>query len=281
MRLGCVSYLNTLPLIEGLGKLRDARLTLTAPARLIDLLLADEVDIALASLIDYQRSREPLVLIPVGMIGCDGPTLTVRLFSRTPIEQITELHADIDSHTSVALVQIILAKRFGIRPRMVDFDVEARRARSVSGSEWPAAVLEIGDKVVTDAPPAALFPHQLDLGQAWKELTGLPFVYATWMLKRSAFDGASEWVDSLATIAQVLDRQRRHNATRIGWISAQRAPMRGWPVDTARHYLRDLLRFDVTDGHRAAVEKFFDYTHELGLIRERRPTLWADTMPER
>ncbi|MCA9312051.1 MAG: hypothetical protein KDA21_12640, partial [Phycisphaerales bacterium] len=56
VRLGCVSYLNTLPLIEGVSKLDRARLTLTAPSRLIDLLLEDSVDLGLISLIDYQRS---------------------------------------------------------------------------------------------------------------------------------------------------------------------------------------------------------------------------------
>jgi len=265
IRLGCVSFLNTLPLIEGLGKLSDARLTLTAPARLIDLLLQREVDMGLLSIIDYQRSPEPLVMVPAGMIGCDGPTLTVRLFSSVPVEKLTRVHADIDSHTSVALLRVILAERFGITPEIVDFDVDAHRA---SGAAWPEAMLVIGDKVVTDAPPAVRFPHQLDLGQEWKALTGLPFVYATWMCR-------VEEVEKVRPMAAMLDRQRRHNATRMDWIVHSRANVRGWPEDLAGHYLKDLLRFEVTDGHRDAVERFFALAERHGVIAGRRPVVWA------
>lgn len=265
-RLGCVSFLNTLPLIEGLGKLADARLTLTAPARLVDLLLQNEVDMGLLSVIDYQRSPEPLVMLPVGMIGCDGPTLTVRLFSSVPIERLTRVHADIDSHTSIALLRIILAERCSLSPEVVDFDVDAHRA---SGSAWPEAMLVIGDKVVTDAPPAVRYPHQLDLGQEWKSLTGLPFVYATWMCREGE-------VERVRPMAAMLDRQRRHNATRLDWIVQQRASVRGWPNDLAGHYLKDLLRFDVSELHRAAVDRFFDLAQRHGVIAGRRPSVWAE-----
>ncbi len=276
-RLGCVSYLNTLPLIEGLAKLEGLRLTLTAPSRLIDLLLADEIDMGLVSIIDYQRSPESLVLLPAGMIGCDGPTLTVRLFSSRPIDQIAAVHADADSHTSVALLRIIMAERAGTRPQIIDFDADAHRAAHAQDAAlpWPQAVLLIGDKVVTDSPPAALYPHQLDLGEAWKQLTGLPFVYAMWMCRQSTLHADSQ---RIALIAAMLDRQRRHNQMRREWIADTRGPVRGWTPQAARHYLGDLLRFDVTSEHRAGVERFFDLAHHHGLIPTRKPTLWTDTL---
>ncbi|MFG0293102.1 MAG: menaquinone biosynthetic enzyme MqnA/MqnD family protein [Phycisphaerales bacterium JB050] len=273
-KVGAVSYLNTLPLIEGLGKLGDAELTLTAPSGLIDLLLGGEVDLALASIIDYQRSPEPLELVPASIIGCDGATMTVRIFSRIPIEQIRTLHADVDSHTSVALARIILNERTGAMPSVRPFDVDehrSERGESVAAGAWPESVLIIGDKVITDSPPAALYPHQLDLGEAWKELTGLPFVYATWMRRVGAAEDGR-----LRTIARVLDRQRRHNATRLDWIVGQRATLRGWPRDTARTYLGDLLRYEMTDRHREAVEEFFDRCAALKIIDRREPTRWAE-----
>lgn len=273
-RVGAVSYLNTLPLIEGLGKLGDLELTLTAPSRLIDLLLNGTVEMALASIIDYQRSPEPLELVPAGIIGCDGPTMTVRIFSRTPIERIRTLHADVDSHTSVALASIILAERTGEKPAIVGFDVDGHqpeREASVAEASWPESVLIIGDKVITDSPPAALYPHQLDLGEAWKELTGLPFVYAMWMCRAGGIEGGR-----LRTVARMLDRQRRHNATRMDWIIGQRARVRGWPLETARAYLGGLLRYEATPRHHEAVEVFFDRCDALGIIAERRPTRWAN-----
>jgi len=276
-RLGCVSYLNTLPLIEGLAKLQGLRLTLTAPSRLIDLLLAGEIDMGLVSIVDYQRSPESLALLPAGMIGCDGPTLTVRLFSSRPIAELAAIHADADSHTSVALLRIIMAERFGAQPAIIDFDADAHRAAHAQNPAlpWPEALLLIGDKVVTDSPPAALYPHQLDLGEAWKQLTGLPFVYAMWMCRRSTLQADA---DRIALIVAMLDRQRRHNQMRREWIADTRGPVRGWTPQAARHYLGDLLRFEVTDQHRAGVERFFDLAHHHNLIPTRKPTLWTDTL---
>ena len=154
----------------------------------------DEVaDLALAPVIDALRSDAELELVPAGAIGCDGATLTVRLYSAVPFEQARRVHADADSHTSVTLARWLLATRFNARPEFVEFD--ARERVEVAGdtggapAEWPETMLMIGDKVVTDSPPAVRYPHQLDLGEAWRAETGLPFVYAVWM--RRAGDAPS------------------------------------------------------------------------------------------
>jgi len=275
VRIGAVGYLNTLPLVEGLAKLRGFSLTLAPPANLIDLLLAREIDLGLVSLIDAQRSPEPLALLPVGMIASDGPTLTVRLFAAGPIEKIRDVAVDAESHTSVALLRLILARRYGIRPRITPTDLRAGAA-SVAASlpadnPTPDAMLLIGDKVITGAPDPARYRRHIDLGQEWKSLTGLPFVYALWMCRQE--DTSREW---LASACATLDRARRHNATRLDWIVAAHAPARGWGAGQARDYLARHLQYEVTAAHRAAVELFFDLCAQDGLIPERRSPLWAD-----
>lgn len=263
-RLGAVSYLNTLPLIAGLEKLSGCELRLAPPARLIDLLLDGAIDLGLVSLIDYQRSPVPLVLVPSGMIGCDGPTLTVRLFSRVPPAQLVEVHVDRESHTSVALLRVLLAERHDARPRMVEFD-----AAGSAPENWPDAVLLIGDKVVRSAPPQSSHPHQLDLGEEWKALTGLPFVYAVWMCRE---DRASDL--AVTTGAALLDRQRRHNAMRLDWIIHRHAKEHGWPEELARRYLAGLLRFEVGEREAACVDRFFALASKHGLIERPRPARW-------
>ena len=48
----------------------------------------------LVSLVDAAEESGPaLTLIPAGMIGCDGPTMTVRLFSAVPPDRIRGLFA--------------------------------------------------------------------------------------------------------------------------------------------------------------------------------------------
>jgi len=275
IRLGCVQYLNALPLIEGLQAWRDAHVVSAVPSRLIDLLLGGEVDVALASVIDGARFPGRTVLLPVGMIGSDGPTLTVRLFSRVPIERVRAVGVDTDSHTSAALLRVVMSRRYGLRGpelRVVDFDA---RERMVVGDtpEKPAAgpcpagggdgidaMLLIGDKVVTDPPDAEEYPYQLDLGEAWKELTGLPFVYAVWMC-RSGEEGS----EVVVSAAAMLDRQRRHNGTRLDWLVQSRAGERHWRVAAAAGYVGRSLKYEVGEAEREAVARFIGWSHELGL----------------
>lgn len=281
VRIACVRYLNTAPLVEGLDKLEGVTLIPTVPSRIADAVASGEADVGLVSIVDAVMSQTPLALLPVGLIGCDGPTHTVRLFSAVPISKITTLHVDTDSHTSVVLARVLLRQIHGLTPRIVSFDARERvehrsdAAVPVSGARtleeaWPESVLLIGDKVVTDHPPEGRYPHQLDLGEAWKELTGLPFVYAIWMCRRAELGNPR-----VAVVAQMLDRQRRHNATRLEWIVGRRAGEARWPIDVASRYVRELLHYGVGERDREGIERFLGIAHEQGLVP--RPHLvWAD-----
>lgn len=292
VRIACVEYLNTVPLIEGLGKLDGLTLERAAPSRIVDMLTSGtpsrrggsgRADIGLVSLIDAARAPAPLTLLPVGMIGCDGPTMTVRIFSRTPLEDVRRLCADTDSHTSVALAQLLLEKLYGNRVEVVDYDAREdvvvggpaetaaeRRATQGATETAPEAMLLIGDKVVTLAPGLEDYPYQLDLGEAWKGLTGLPFVYAVWMCR-----AGEERDPSIMAAAAAIDRTRRHNAMRLGWIVSKRAPALLWPAALAERYIGDLLRFEVGPREREAAQRFCDMCAEAGLAP--RATLrWAD-----
>jgi len=262
IRLGVVSFVNTLPLIDGLEGLADIELRYAVPSSLLDALLNDEVDLAICSSIDYQRSETPLVVVPCGLLGCDGPTLTVRLYSTGPIERLTEVHCDTDSHTSVVLLQILLREVHGITPRLVDFDARGHAAGD-GACDWPDAMLLIGDKVVTDAPPEGRYTHQLDLGAAWVEMTGLPFVFALWLARRDADP------DVIATAAAILDRQRRYNTERLDLIVQRRARPRGWPATLAASYLKGNLAYELTERRRRGLELFFEKAKEHGLARRR------------
>jgi chorismate dehydratase len=274
-RIGYVKYLNTLPLVHGLDALSGVELVAAVPSKLAPMLAAGEVDVALASVVDAHRQAEPLTLLPCGMIGCDGPTLTVRLFSGVPIDRVHTVHADTDSHTSVALLQVLLHGLHGTRPRIVPFDARERIAlgsdtASPADQPWPESLLVIGDKVVTDSPPAVRYPHQLDLGEAWKAMTGLPFVYAVWMCREK--DAHSP---TIRATTELLDRQRRRNRQRADWIVATHAPQRRWPEDLARRYLGELLRYEVGPRERLAVARFTTLAAGLGLLPDRAPR-WAD-----
>lgn len=272
VRLGCVKYLNTLPLIEGLEKHAEVELISAVPAKLGAMVASGAVDLALSSVVDFAASPVALAMVPVGGIGCDGATLTVRLFSQVPLDRVTTLHTDTDSHTSVLLARLLLMRCFGRDARVIEFDARERVSVSpVAGSsEWPETLLLIGDKVVTDSPPAVRYPHQLDLGEQWKAWTGLPFLYAVWMCRAAESDALK-----VRTAAALLDRQRRRNLMRTQWLIDRAVDERRWPRDLATRYVTEYLRYEVGEPQRVAVARFLDECAALGLLPAAEPR-WVE-----
>ena len=251
--VAAVSFLNARPLIDGLESEGSVRLISDVPSRLLATLLEDRATVALCPVIDFQLSPIELSIIPAGAIGCDGCTLTVRVFSRSPLDETTLIHTDGDSHTSVALLSVVFKELYGRVPEIRDLV-----SSDVNGSAAPPeTVLLIGDKVVRNRPDPALYPHQLDLGEAWRAMTGLPFVFACWMARAE---------DGLGDLPRVLDRCRERNRDRINQIAADHAPASGWPEDLAAEYLGEILRDDLGPRQMEAIEVFWSRCHELDLI---------------
>lgn len=245
VRVGSVSFLNAKPLIWGLEHDPSIDLQLAVPSRLLDGMVQGRFDVALLPIIDYQRARG-LDLISGGGICSDGQTLTVRIFSPVPIAQIETLACDTDSHTSVALARIILAEQFHVRPEFVALGPQLRPE---------AARLLIGDKVVCAAPSG--LPYQLDLGEAWKQWTGLPFVFAAWVARQGI---------ETSEISARLARARRGGMENVEQIIARNAVPNGWPADVARAYLTRHLQYDIGPRHLEAVRLFHRLAFEHRLI---------------
>ena len=255
VRIGHVRYLNTWPLVEGVDRLPSVSLVPAVPADLLGLLTRGEVDVALVSTADLARSAtsSSLALLRCGMIGSAGPTLTVQLFSRVPFASITTLHADAESHTSVALCKLLLSQQHGCTPEVKQY--------SIDPGNWPESVLMIGDKVMTTPPPPGEYAHTMDLGQAWHQWTGLPMVFAVWACRA---DRAADLV--VRTASDLLDRQRRHNATRLPRIAAARAGEHGWTVQTALSYITDHLRYDLDQQAIEGLSAFLDRCAQSGIL---------------
>ena len=245
--IASVSFLNARPLIHGLERDPRVKLLLDVPSRLLELLRTNQADVALLPVIDYQR-LDGLTIIPAGGIGSDGTTLTVRIFSRVPIAQVKSLACDPDSHTSVALARIILARRHNLRPEFTDL------ARA---SDNPTqARLLIGDKVVCEGPRG--FPHQLDLGAEWKSLTELPFVFATWMARSD--------VPDLTQLHELLTAAKRRGMAELDAIIRDHGVPRGWPAPLAKAYLTRHLTFDVGEREIESIRLFHRLAAEEGII---------------
>jgi chorismate dehydratase len=100
-------------------------------------------------------------------------------------------------------------------------------------------------------------PHQIDLGEAWKDLTGLPFLFAAWMAR----DGVN-----LGTLSHELDLAKKRGLCQVDEIISRYATPRGWRADIARKYLTQYLNFDINPAHLEAVRLFHKLAHEHGII---------------
>lgn len=246
LRIGNVSFLNARPLVWGLEKQTDLAIFDDVPSRLLAGLEAGRFDVALLPAIDYQR-RTWLRIVAAGGIGCDGPTLTVRIFSHVPLEQIRTLACDTDSRTSVALARILLAEQCGVRPGILDLDAaEAGRCD---------ARLLIGDKVVCGSH--GRYEHEFDLGVLWKKHTGLPFLFAVWMTR----DGRD-----LRDLAARLRLAREEGIRNVDRIVSRDARRLGWPDALARRYLTTWMKYDVGEPQLRAMELFHSLAAKHGLL---------------
>jgi chorismate dehydratase len=255
IRIATVSYLNALPLIAGLERERGIALSRMVPSGLLATIEAGAADLALCPVIDFQTSSVDLEIVPSGAIGCDGPALTVKLFSRLPFADLRSVVIDGESHTSVALLRIVLHELHDCQPV---FTPSSHAARQTDAD----ALLLIGDKVVTSTPDPSGFRHQLDLGAAWKTITGKPFVFATWMT-RSGVD--------LGDAPARVEELRRFNRSRTAELAADHAKGRGWPEALAFEYLNRNLSYELGDRELAGIEEFWRRCRDLGIIEGVRP----------
>jgi chorismate dehydratase len=174
VRVGAVNYLNTKPLVYGFeqGEMaEELELVMDYPANIATNLLNGSLDIGLVPVAVLPK-MESFHIISDYCIGCNGAVASVCLFSEVPIEEVTTVLLDYQSRTSVALLKLLLKeywkKEVVFEPATGDFYNRVKDR---------AAALVIGDRAL------ALnnrFGYVFDLGQAWKEHTGMPFVFAVW-----------------------------------------------------------------------------------------------------
>lgn len=185
-RVGHIQFLNCLPLYWGLartGTLLDLDLTKDTPDNLNDQLVRGDLDIAPISLVEFLRNADDLVALPDIAVGCDGPVMSCIIVSQLPLDRLDGARVALGStsRTSVRLAELLLAERYGVQPDYYTCPPDL----GLMMQEADAAVL-IGDAALRaslhDAPRLGLEVH--DLGQMWKDWTGLPFVFAVWAARR-------------------------------------------------------------------------------------------------
>lgn len=239
LTLGSVPYLNALPLYRPLESSGVARIIRVVPARLGVHLQNGECAAALLPIVDHFRDPQSF-LVSDACIGSNGAVRSVLLFTKKAPRDIESVAADTSSHTSVALLRVLLADAFKAQPPFIDHVPELEQMLQAHD-----AALIIGDNALEAAqnPPHGV--EILDLGDCWKQLTGLPFVFAAWIARQK-----TENLDDL--LSQTRDEGEK-NLTQIVGENPIPTQLSSAIIED---YLRHAVTFHLNESHRAGLEEF-------------------------
>ena len=246
VRVGCVRYLNSVPLIDGLTGVR-----LEHPAVLADRLHAGELDVALIPVYELftgmVRGAGYRVVDGFG-VGCDGQVYSVFLAHRCPLGAVKRVVLDPASRSSANLLRVLA--------RMGGFEWEyvvSGAAESVSDAR-----LVIGNQAIEFRLGEAVTGgwEILDLGEWWKRETGLPFVYAAWVIRSGVRDAVR--------VAAILREVARRGMGRLPELAREYGGEFG--EDVARRYLTSYIRFACDDAAKAGMRRYADELFGAGLL---------------
>jgi predicted solute-binding protein len=218
------------------------------PAECADRMASGAADIGIVP--SFELTKQDLEVIPGTGIACHGPVRSILLISSRPAPEIRSLAADASSRTSVELARIVLARKFGVEPRIFahqpDLEAMLRQAD---------AALIIGDPALR-IDPARLPYHVYDLGAEWCEMTGLPMVFAVWAARRGTV--TPEVVDAFLGSC-------RYGRERLEAIVVSESARREFAPELVREYLARHIVHELTGRDYEGMELFLKYARSAAL----------------
>jgi len=261
LRVGRIPYINCYPVYGGIDRglvPLDGQLVDGIPTALNRLMATNQLDVSVVSAVEYARDATRYLLLPELGITSDGPVRSVLLFSRDDPVSLggRRVLVSRSSMTSVALLELLFDNVWRCRPEFVPgdaeladlsrFDDEPHDARLVIGD----AALRIADEADRGGQWADRYPFRIDLGLAWKQWTGLPFVFAVWVAQRTAPVRAA--LDVHASLLASRDWGLGH----LDVLAAQAALSSGVPRDTCVEYFSG-LDYRLSYPHLAGLTEFY------------------------
>jgi chorismate dehydratase len=261
-----VRYINCEPVYYGLERGLVAfpfALVDGTPTELNEHLRQGTLDVSVISALEYAVRPERYRLLPDLAIACDGPVGSVLLLSHVPVEELggRPVGLPASSMTSIYLLRLIFEERHRVRP---DARLDAPD---------PDAVLLIGDEALRARAKGA-YPYTMDLGEAWKAWTGLPFVFAVWAVREEVHRERLDEVRALHRALLASKAESRREMERIAGAVRGRV---GLTRGACLAYLRDQLSFDLTPWHLAGLTTFLGKLVTRGDLARTPPLRFIDT----
>jgi chorismate dehydratase len=262
MRLGRIPWINCYPIYGAIDRglvSMPAEIVSGTASELNDLLAAGELQVSAVSAVEYARNAALYHLLPDLAITCDGPVHSVCLFSKRPVEELTDhtVLLSASSRTSVLLLELLCRHRWGIRPRLATARAEAPDLGTLTALPHEA-VLVIGDAAL-HLSTQSIYPVKHDLGEEWKEWTGLPFVFAVWAARRDTPAAA------VTMVHRKLLESRAWGLSHLDELAADAARNTGVAEPVCRAYLGD-LDYALSYRHLAGLTDFFGRLAQEGMV---------------
>lgn len=243
IKVGAVSYLNTVPLLYGIehsSVIGDIELTVNYPSVLARQLKEGEVDVALLPVAAMASIPNCKIISDYG-IAADGNVASVAIFSHVPMDEIDSLYLDYQSRTSVQLAKILLKNYW-----KKDIDFKQADEHYIENIEGTAAGVIIGDRALAQLNN---FEYVYDLSEAWKEYTGLPFVFAAWVANKDLPQG-------------FIDEFNQANAAGLENIDLIIKNMTSTHTDLKAYYTQS-IHYRLDDDKKKGLNKFLELIQTL------------------
>jgi chorismate dehydratase len=210
INLGMIPYLNTSVFYQDFP-LDLVNVVDLVPSSLSRAARRGEVDVGAVPIVTCFELEEQFMPLRDFGLAVENKARSVLLLSKRPIEELDGARIALtgESSTSVRLLKILLRRRYEVQP-----------AQYVSTKEVHSdAILLIGDAALNNRAGLPSYSRVYDLGEIWRAWTGLPFVFARWIVRRDLNPEAVEF------LGQLLEKSLARGMQRIEQIAASRSDL--------------------------------------------------------
>ena len=259
--LGRIGYMNVAPIYFGLDNgLTPSwiRIVSSHPNTLNRMMAEGTLDISPVSAAAHARNMNEWLLLPDLAITSREKVLSVLLVSLHDLEDLNGRRILVTNESSSArdLCQLIFRWK-GISP---EFIIDAITSPSQL-SEVTDAALIIGDKALS-CNWKAYFPFVYDLGTLWWKLTGLPFVFAVWAVRK---EFAMHSPHQVAEVLHLLRTSYQYGKEHLAVIAEQASSKLNINLETAHRYYQT-LGYHLQASEKSGLEMFYKGLHQAGII---------------
>ncbi len=261
LRIGRFSYSNLFPIFYMLEKEADCsayKFIEGVPSYLNREIREGRIDVSPSSSIEYLRHADRYDLIEGHSISSSGPVGSIFLFSKRPIEELGDvtIFTSSQSETSVALIHIILKKFLKMECTFISTSDPIKKVLARG-----EAYMLIGDDALRESLrwPAM---HVYDIGDLWFKHTGLPSVFALWIVRKECQGSKGEL---LARFKSDLDTAKVSALRNLETVAAA-SPLGSYlSKEELVSYWRG-ISYDFGEDHRKGLDLFGRYAEEMGIL---------------